>query len=90
MDPLLIMQNESFPNADGRKPEFILRILEFLFDPFSQAAGIAQAPKPDVRIKKQFQSRNTSQSLSSDAGLMMSPKISISPFMEPIQSGFDV
>src|SRR5450755_1006792 len=80
------IQCQGFPSADRRKPEFVGGIAQFLSDAPPEPRGIQQTPQPDVGVQQKLQSRNTSQSDSSLAGDTMSPRISILPFIDPIQS----
>src|SRR5258708_31521830 len=47
---------------------------------------VSEEPEPDVGVQQQLQSRRTSHSSSSFAGEMISPRISMESFMEPIQA----
>src|SRR5260370_28238669 len=50
----------------------------------ADATKTGPQPIPDVRVQQQSQSRRTSQSSSSVAGEMMSPRVSPDPCIEPI------
>ena len=82
----LIVQDQRFPAADGREPQFICFVPEFVAGSLSQTLRVDETPQPNVRIEQQPQSRNTSQSSGSLAGEMISPRILLLPFIEPIQS----
>src|SRR6267143_99251 len=47
---------------------------------------VPQTPQPDVSIEEELQSRRTSHSASSAAGEIISPRISMRSFIEPIQA----
>src|SRR5258708_22456623 len=47
---------------------------------------VPEEPEPDMGVQQQLQSRRTSHSSSSFAGEMISPRISMESFMEPIQA----
>jgi len=46
----------------------------------------SSSPRANVSVQQELQSRRASHSSSSDAGEIMSPRISIRPFIEPIQA----
>src|SRR5260370_38952837 len=52
--------------------------------PLANPPKIGNQPIPDVRVQEQSQSRRTSQSSSSVAGEIMSPRVSPEPCIEPI------
>src|SRR5579863_4297614 len=79
-----LVQCQCLPRADRRQPQFIFGIVQLTQQPSAQALRILQAPQPYVSVEQQSQSRSTSQSLSSPAGPTMSPRISISCFIDPI------
>src|ERR1019366_4188670 len=60
-----------------------LQVPQFSAYSRAQPISLAETPQPNVSIQQKFQSRSTSQSSSSFAGEMMSPRIFIS-FIEPI------
>src|SRR3972149_5737551 len=71
----LLQQDDNFPNADGRKPKLVIRVLKNPGDPWRQLGRLRHAPNPDVRLEQQSHERSTSQSDSSLAGATMSPRM---------------
>src|SRR4029077_18796438 len=82
----LCVQQKRLPGANGREPDFIRGVPQLTQCSRAEEVRFPQAPQPDVSIEEELQSRRTSHSSSSAAGEIMSPRISIRPFMEPIQA----
>src|SRR4029077_9916064 len=68
------IQGHNSPRADWQNPKFILRIPDLGPGTFSEPRYVRNQPEPNMRIEQQFQSRRTSQSSSSVAGEIMSPR----------------
>src|SRR5260370_37279813 len=81
-----MVQCESFQSADGRKQQFVFCVVQLLKSFRPKPFRVSEEPEPDVGVQQQLQSRRTSHSSSSFAGEMISPRISIESFMEPIQA----
>src|SRR5260370_35778040 len=81
-----MVQCESFQSADGRKPQFFFCVMQLPKSFRAKPLRVSEEPEPDGGVQQQLQSRRTSHSSSSFAGEMISPRISMESFMEPIQA----
>src|SRR5205809_6933001 len=68
------MERQRFPRADRRQPKLIFHTLELFLNTAREPPRFTLAPKPDVGIQKELQSRKLSISLKSIIG----PTISLS------------
>src|ERR1700752_2749718 len=88
-DPFLLQQDSNFPDADGRKIAFIIRVVQRLMDKGTQLMWFAKHPKPDVRVEQVAHhfsssgSRAASQSEISFIGPTISPWIVKEPTPVP-------
>ena len=85
-DLLFAHQHGDFPRGDWREPTVVVFLREFGSGPLSQLAGVAQRPQQDMGVEQEIQSRRASHSCGSTTGPMMSPRISMVPAKDPIQS----
>src|SRR5260370_39150682 len=74
------------PSANGREPDLIRGVPQPTQSSRDEPVRLPQSPEPNVSVQQKLQSRRASHSSSSDAGEIMSPRISILPFIEPIQA----
>src|SRR5260370_4751945 len=81
-----MVQCESFQSADGRKQQFVFCVVQLRKRFRPKPFRVSEEPEPDVGVQQQLKSRRASHSSSSFAGEMISPRISIESFMEPIQA----
>jgi hypothetical protein len=80
-----LVEDERLPCANGGQPKLVLQVAQLPTYSRAEPICLVETPQPYVCVQQKFQSRSTSQSSSSFAGEMMSPRIFIS-FIEPIQS----
>ena len=84
-EAILLAEDEDFPGADGRDPEFVVGVGERLSGALGKVRGFQDAPDPNVRIEEEFQSLSALQSLGEVAGPTMSPTMVPVPAKEPSQ-----
>src|SRR5271157_4353460 len=84
----LKVQGQRLPGTDGREPELVGFVLQFMQEPPAEPFRVVNSPQPDMGVEQQPQSRSASHSSSSSsfAGEMISPTISMESFIEPIQA----
>jgi len=79
------MQQQCFQGADRRQPQLVVLIPQFLLYTPRGPLRLCHAPKPNVRIKQEFQFCNASICTVSITDESISPVISMLPDIEPIQ-----